>query len=87
MWASSLAPLALDLVEQGNVFIKVDKAHEGDELVHDRLFKVYLDAERSLHQICIEDLLLLCGELVVIGHLNRERILVSIVIQVDEAIV
>ena len=49
MWASSLAPLALDLVEQGNVFIEVDKAHEGDELVHDRLFKVYLDTEGSLH--------------------------------------
>ena len=49
MRASSLAPLALDLVQQGNVFIEADKAHEGDELVQDRLFKVYLDAEGSLH--------------------------------------
>ena len=40
MWASSLAPLALDLVQQGNVFIKVDKAHERDELVH---YWLYLD--------------------------------------------
>ena len=49
MWTSALAPLTLDLVQQGDVLIEVDEAQEGNELVHDWFFKINLDAECTLH--------------------------------------
>ena len=45
-----------------------------------------MHAECALH-LLIQDLGFLSGKLVILSHLDDERILVGIVVQIDEAIV
>lgn len=84
---ATLLPLTLDLVKKCDVLVKFNEAQERNELAHDRLFKVDLDAEDALHYLLAKHLHLLLSELVVVCHFDCEWVLVSIVIQVDEAIV
>ena len=87
MRARSLGPLTLQLVQKGDIFIELHEAKEGDEAAHDSLLEVDLNSERLLDGLRVEDFALLLCELVIVGHLDSEGILVGIVVQVDEAIV
>ncbi len=84
---SARHPLTLDLVQQSDVLIELHESQEGDEFAHDRLLEVSLYAEVSLNDSRVKDFHLLLSELIVIVHLYSERVLIRIVIQVDEAVV
>ena len=82
----ALRPCALELVQVGDVLIELCEAEEGNESIHNALLEVDLHAECALH-LLIQDLGFLSGKLVILSHLDDERILVGIVVQIDEAIV
>ena len=77
---SALLPLALDLVQTCDVFIKLHEAKEGEEAGHDRFLHVNLDAEGFLHDLLVQHFRFLFSEGRTIHHFHCERILVRIVV-------
>ena len=84
---SALLPLALDLVQQRNILVKLYKAQEADEAIDDVLFEVDLHSESPLHVTRGEDVLLLLRIRRLVHHLHCEWVLIGIVVEVYEAIV
>ena len=74
------------MVQVSDILVKLREAKEGNKPAHDAFLEVHLHAESALH-LLIQDLDFLLGKLVIFGHLYDERILVGIVVQIDEAIV
>ena len=87
MWACSLGPLSLELVQEGDIFIELYESEEGDEAAHDTLFEVNLNSECLFDTLGVENFKFLLCIHVIVGHLDSEWILVRVVVQIDEAIV
>ena len=79
IWASGRLPIA-------GYSRKIFK-YKSAVMAHDALLEVHLHAEGLLDGLRVEDFALLRSEHVVVGHFHRERVLVSVVVQVDEPVI
>lgn len=87
MRSATREPLALNLVQKSDILVEFDETKEGNELAHNRLLPVGLHSESSLNYCRVQDFHFLLSKLVALVHFDGERILVGVVIKVDESVI
>lgn len=82
----SLLPLALDLIEQGDVLVELNETNKRHEFAHNLLLEVHDHLEHALDRAA-KHLGLLQSKLVVFSYRDDEWEFVCVIVQVNETIV